>query len=471
MVEGLERRPLGHRVQGPPLHGRRRLRHGSALGDAGLPTRPSQHPRADDWRPERQPPSVRARCPSALADARRSPYEQVRAAPRLGSRPAPSSASWRVDGVRGLRSLGGVRAAAPRTRRSTGRSARTAAGPGRRADLSRHQARPQGRSAARSTTSCSPRSPAASASCCSRGRVGRPGRAHARARVGAHAAAGAAATYNNRVSAMFAELPVGIDDPLGAPRSAIAAQMDGLKESKQAVAGEVLDVAVRLRAADAARRRRPGSPPACAAAQRQHGHHERARPAGPAVRGRAPDARGVSRTCRSPARSASAWRSSPTTAGQLRRDRRLRHAPDIGLLCEGIERSMAELREGRGAPGTTQSSGLGRSGTGSPAIAITYPCQPGAPQAVGLARASEHPPKPAAPILPGVLAADHCIEPLEAALQISLVDRRVAARARGLRGLSARLLSQAPARLVKALFPVTLQVHTQRLPERRGPKQ
>jgi diacylglycerol O-acyltransferase len=46
-------------------------------------------------------------------------------------------------------------------------------------------------------------------------------------------------TYNNRVSAMFAELPVGIEDPkerLGSIRG----QMEGLKESKQAVAGEVL---------------------------------------------------------------------------------------------------------------------------------------------------------------------------------------------------------------------------------------
>jgi WS/DGAT/MGAT family acyltransferase len=46
-------------------------------------------------------------------------------------------------------------------------------------------------------------------------------------------------TYNNRVSAMIAALPVGIDDAeerLGAIRM----QMDGLKESKQAVAGEVL---------------------------------------------------------------------------------------------------------------------------------------------------------------------------------------------------------------------------------------
>ena len=46
-------------------------------------------------------------------------------------------------------------------------------------------------------------------------------------------------TYNNRVSAMFAELPVGIEDPTRRLR-AITAQMADLKESKQAVAGEVL---------------------------------------------------------------------------------------------------------------------------------------------------------------------------------------------------------------------------------------
>jgi diacylglycerol O-acyltransferase / wax synthase len=45
--------------------------------------------------------------------------------------------------------------------------------------------------------------------------------------------------YNNRVSAMFAELPVGIVDPV-ARLAAIRSQMDGLKQSKQAVAGEVL---------------------------------------------------------------------------------------------------------------------------------------------------------------------------------------------------------------------------------------
>ena len=46
-------------------------------------------------------------------------------------------------------------------------------------------------------------------------------------------------TYNNRVSAMFAELPVGIEDPERRLRS-ISEQMADLKESKQAVAGEVL---------------------------------------------------------------------------------------------------------------------------------------------------------------------------------------------------------------------------------------
>jgi WS/DGAT/MGAT family acyltransferase len=46
-------------------------------------------------------------------------------------------------------------------------------------------------------------------------------------------------TYNNRVSAMFAELPVGIADPVDRLDS-IRTQMEGLKESKQAVAGEVL---------------------------------------------------------------------------------------------------------------------------------------------------------------------------------------------------------------------------------------
>jgi diacylglycerol O-acyltransferase len=46
-------------------------------------------------------------------------------------------------------------------------------------------------------------------------------------------------TFENKVSAMFAELPVGIADPLDRLR-AVSAQLDGLKKSNQAVAGEAL---------------------------------------------------------------------------------------------------------------------------------------------------------------------------------------------------------------------------------------
>jgi WS/DGAT/MGAT family acyltransferase len=45
--------------------------------------------------------------------------------------------------------------------------------------------------------------------------------------------------YNNRVSAMFAELPVGLEDPVERLES-VSAQMEGLKRSQQAVAGDVL---------------------------------------------------------------------------------------------------------------------------------------------------------------------------------------------------------------------------------------
>jgi WS/DGAT/MGAT family acyltransferase len=45
--------------------------------------------------------------------------------------------------------------------------------------------------------------------------------------------------YNNRVSAVFAGLPVGLSDPIERLAS-IRAEMDGIKQSKQAVAGDVL---------------------------------------------------------------------------------------------------------------------------------------------------------------------------------------------------------------------------------------
>jgi diacylglycerol O-acyltransferase / wax synthase len=52
-------------------------------------------------------------------------------------------------------------------------------------------------------------------------------------------ARGEKGVYNNRVSAVFASLPVGLEDPARRLAS-IRAEMDGIKESKQAVAGDVL---------------------------------------------------------------------------------------------------------------------------------------------------------------------------------------------------------------------------------------
>jgi diacylglycerol O-acyltransferase / wax synthase len=52
-------------------------------------------------------------------------------------------------------------------------------------------------------------------------------------------ARGETGVYNNRVSAVFAALPVGIADP-AARLARIRAEMDGIKQSKQAVAGDVL---------------------------------------------------------------------------------------------------------------------------------------------------------------------------------------------------------------------------------------
>ncbi|MDQ1636215.1 MAG: diacylglycerol O-acyltransferase / wax synthase [Frankiaceae bacterium] len=46
-------------------------------------------------------------------------------------------------------------------------------------------------------------------------------------------------SYDNRVSAMFAELPIGLEDPVERLHS-ISEQLKGLKESQQAVAGETL---------------------------------------------------------------------------------------------------------------------------------------------------------------------------------------------------------------------------------------
>ena len=122
---------------------------------------------------------------------------------------------------------------------------------------------------------------------------------------------------NNQVSAMIAELPVGIADPLER-LAAMRRQMAELKESHQVVAGEAITSLAgfappTLLALGAAARppRWPGGSPA----QRQHCHHERAWAAVPAVRRGPGDGRVPAVRAARPRACASAWRYCRTTAG------------------------------------------------------------------------------------------------------------------------------------------------------------
>ena len=133
---------------------------------------------------------------------------------------------------------------------------------------------------------------------------------HDGAGVGPHSPP-STAHYDNRVSAIFAELPVGIADPV-ARLDSIRAQMADLKASQEADAGEVLTslagFAPPLLLALAERARHARAP-----AQHEHRHHQRARTAAAAVRGRQAHARGVRVRSARRALARSAWRSSPTT--------------------------------------------------------------------------------------------------------------------------------------------------------------
>ena len=122
---------------------------------------------------------------------------------------------------------------------------------------------------------------------------------------------------SNQVSAMIAELPIGIADPVerlasmraadGAAQAVRPGRDDGAahgaRRSRRTVAA----------GARAQNRRRDG--PRVPPARHHHRHHERARAAVPAVRRWPPDGRLPPLRAARPRASASAWRSCPTTAG------------------------------------------------------------------------------------------------------------------------------------------------------------
>ena len=101
----------------------------------------------------------------------------------------------------------------------------------------------------------------------------------------------------NQVAAMWAPLPVGVENPAEC-LAQIRDAMEDLKDSGQAVGAQVLTNLAGLRAADDPQ---PGRAPAGPPALLQPRRHQRPRPAVPAVPARPPAAGALSRSCRSPA--------------------------------------------------------------------------------------------------------------------------------------------------------------------------
>jgi WS/DGAT/MGAT family acyltransferase len=197
-------------------------------------------PVQDDWRPEAAPSSA-SLATEALAERVRSPYEFVRSV-RSATRIPRQTLAAVGEIAQGLRAMAGL------VRPTPASSLNGPIGPHRRWDWASTSVEDIKR--VRKTTGASFNDVVLAAATrgfrdllLSRGEsVERVVRTLVPVSVRPRAASGMAVgdgSFENKVSAMFAELPVGIEDPLERLRS-ISEQMADLKESKQAVAGEAL---------------------------------------------------------------------------------------------------------------------------------------------------------------------------------------------------------------------------------------
>jgi len=206
-----------------------------------MDTSPNSTPAvADDWRPRPAPSGARLAFDAATALAR-SPYEQLRAL-RASTRLPRHALSRAGEVARGLSSMAGV------VRRTPASSLNGPLGPHRRyawASTTVDDIKRVRKSLAGTFNDVVLASITNGFSelLLSRGEpVDRIVRTLVPVSIRPRSPSGVAVgdgTTQNRVSAMFAELPVGIDDPAERLRT-ITAQMAGLKESKEAVAGEAL---------------------------------------------------------------------------------------------------------------------------------------------------------------------------------------------------------------------------------------
>jgi WS/DGAT/MGAT family acyltransferase len=197
-------------------------------------------PVPDDWQPDEQP-SQTTLVAQALGERMRSPYEFVRSI-RSATRVPRQSIAALTDIAKGLRAMAGLAAPTPES------SLNGPIGPHRRWDWAettvddiKHVRK--GTGATFNDVVLTAITKGFRDLLQSRGEsVDRVVRTLVPVSVRPRDASGKAigdGTFENKVSAMFAELPVSIEDPLERLAS-IAKQMTGLKESKQALAGEAL---------------------------------------------------------------------------------------------------------------------------------------------------------------------------------------------------------------------------------------
>ena len=231
MVEGLRERPLGAAVQGPPLHGRRRRRDRPDVRD--VRRRAPRRRRRTSWRPRPEPSRVELVARSATRRAL-DPAAQVRAALR-----APCG--------RAARRRRAPRGPSPRPRRRCARPTSSLTGPiGPHRVWSWAKAPLADVKAVRSALGGTVNDVVLTI--VTRGfrdLLEARGEALPTERVVRTMVPvsvrrpGERGVYNNRVSAVFARLPVGIDDPVER-LAELRRQMDGIKSSQQAVAGDTL---------------------------------------------------------------------------------------------------------------------------------------------------------------------------------------------------------------------------------------
>jgi diacylglycerol O-acyltransferase len=191
-------------------------------------------PAPDDWHPERQPLGVELAA-QAVAHRLLSPYEQLRAARFAARSPARVLRTAAVT-ARGLWSLTGVVAPPPPS------SLNGPIGPHRRWGWGRSQLSDvkRVRSVFGGTVNDVVLTVIAGGFRALLAARGEPTQRDVRTRVPVSVRSGEEhGEYNNRVSAIFANLPVGIADPRER-LEAMREQMEHLKRSGEAVAGDVL---------------------------------------------------------------------------------------------------------------------------------------------------------------------------------------------------------------------------------------